>query len=139
MSRGSNPTKVRQWSDRLERFAESGQTVAQFCQAEGVSQPSFYQWKKKLGTGRRIRGGKSKRSEQSSRAKAAQRGGTNEPAFQPVHWAPLPGLRQSTMIRLADGVEIELGDNLQVVAMVVRSVVERVLPGASPRTGAAAC
>jgi len=47
--RGSNPSKVQQCTDdRLERFYRSGQTVAQFRQLEGVSQPSFYQWKKKL-------------------------------------------------------------------------------------------
>ena len=48
MSRGSNPIKVQQWRQRLERFAQSGQTVVQFCRDEQVSQPSFYQWKKKL-------------------------------------------------------------------------------------------
>ena len=49
MSRVSDPVKVEQWSERLSRFGESGQTVAEFCRAECVSQPSFYQWKKKLG------------------------------------------------------------------------------------------
>lgn len=36
------------WQERLRRFASSQMTVAQFCRNEGVSQPSFYQWKKKL-------------------------------------------------------------------------------------------
>jgi hypothetical protein len=43
------------------------------------------------------------------------------------------------MIRLADGVEIELGNNLQVVEMVVRSVVDQVLPGAAARSGGTPC
>ena len=38
----------RQWAERLERFRRSGQTVAQFCDAEGVSAPSFYVWKRTL-------------------------------------------------------------------------------------------
>ncbi len=38
----------RQWGERLERFGRGGQTVAQFCAAEGVSVPSFYVWKRTL-------------------------------------------------------------------------------------------
>ena len=38
----------RQWAERLDRFRRSGQTVAQFCDAEGVSAPSFYAWKRTL-------------------------------------------------------------------------------------------
>ena len=36
------------WTARLARFATAGQTVAQFCAAEGVSAPSFYLWKRRL-------------------------------------------------------------------------------------------
>lgn len=36
------------WSERLRRFEQAQTTVAQFCAAEGISQPSFYQWKRKL-------------------------------------------------------------------------------------------
>jgi hypothetical protein len=32
----------------MERFRRSGQTVAQFCAAEGVSEPSFYVWRRTL-------------------------------------------------------------------------------------------
>ncbi len=35
------------WSKRLERFAQSQMTIAQFCESEGVSSASFYHWKKK--------------------------------------------------------------------------------------------
>lgn len=35
------------WSKRLERFAQSQMTIAQFCKSEGVSPASFYHWKKK--------------------------------------------------------------------------------------------
>lgn len=36
------------WQVRLRRFDRSQATVAQFCLVEGISQPSFYHWKKKL-------------------------------------------------------------------------------------------
>lgn len=139
MSRGSNPMKVAEWSDRLERFEDSGQPVTQFCISEGVSQPSFYQWKKRLGVINRVRGGQPKRTRKSSRAENPARGGRSKSAFTSVQLTPAPGLQQSTMIRLANGVEIELGNNLRVVELVVRSVVEQVLPGTASRTGGASC
>lgn len=36
------------WSERLERFAHSGLTPAQFCAQEDVSLPSFYSWRRRL-------------------------------------------------------------------------------------------
>ena len=35
----------RRWVERMGRFATSALTVAEFCAAEGVSVPAFYQWK----------------------------------------------------------------------------------------------
>ena len=139
MSRGSNRAKAQRWSDRFERFEHSGQTIAQFCAVEGVSQSSFYKWKKNLTIGNRLRGGRSKRSGKSNRSEKLDRESQNKPAFKPVQLTPTPGHLQSTTIRLADGVEIELGDNLQVVDIVVRSVVHHVLSGEAARIGGASC
>nr|MCU0980986.1 hypothetical protein [Pirellulaceae bacterium] len=36
------------WRQRLERFAGWAGTVAEFCRREGVAQPTFYQWRKRL-------------------------------------------------------------------------------------------
>jgi transposase len=36
------------WAERLQRFAASGLSPAQFCAQEGVSLPSFYSWKRRL-------------------------------------------------------------------------------------------
>jgi len=46
MKGGSSPVKVRQWRARLLRFQESGQTVAEFCRKEKVSEASLYRWRK---------------------------------------------------------------------------------------------
>ena len=43
----SQPTEAL-WRDRLARFRKSGLTVKEFCRQEGVSDPSFYQWRKRL-------------------------------------------------------------------------------------------
>ena len=45
-SRAPAPREI--WSERLRRYANSGLTVAAFCQRERVSIPSFYYWRRKL-------------------------------------------------------------------------------------------
>ena len=36
------------WLERLERFKQANQSITEFCAAEGISVPSFYQWRRKL-------------------------------------------------------------------------------------------
>jgi hypothetical protein len=63
------------WQERLDRFEESGLSVKEFCARESVSNPSFYQWRKKLvGAGRNV--------QQRTRRKARS-------AFQPVRVTPV--------------------------------------------------
>ena len=52
MSRGLDAAKREVWQRRLERFDPQAGTVAEFCQREGVSIPSFYQWRRKLASTR---------------------------------------------------------------------------------------
>ena len=49
MARSADSVKRQVWRERLQRFERSRATVAAFCQAEGVSIPSFYQWRRTLG------------------------------------------------------------------------------------------
>ena len=48
MPRESKADRIKSWLDRLNCFSQSDQTVAEFCAAECVSVPSFYQWKRRL-------------------------------------------------------------------------------------------
>lgn len=48
MTKMSRVARSRLWLDRLSRQASSGLTVAQFCQNENISVPSFYQWRQRL-------------------------------------------------------------------------------------------
>jgi len=48
MARSVDGAKRRAWSERLRRFERCELTVAAFCEAEGVSTPSFYQWRRRL-------------------------------------------------------------------------------------------
>ncbi len=93
----SSSEKQAQWRRRLRRFRSSGLTVAAFCAAEGVSVPSFYQWRRKLaGSTPRLAGSSRPASRRS--AQSAQR------AFQRIVVTPAPAMS----VRLPGGVEIEL-------------------------------
>jgi len=70
MAQESNGQLRATWRNRLERQRRSGQTVAQFCQQEGVSTPSYYQWKRKL---RGERAPRQKRATTERKAKLAKR------------------------------------------------------------------
>lgn len=55
MARSVDVSKRRLWAERLRRFEQGDLTIAAFCAAERVSQPSFYQWRRRL-DGARHRG-----------------------------------------------------------------------------------
>ena len=116
MPRGSSPEKIKEWTSRLERFAESQQTVGEFCRREGVSEPSFYLWKKKLPPVRDVDAARNKR--QGVKDKAAPS------SFQVVHVteAPMLTAKEATVIQLAGGVQIQLGSDLPVVELVVKQL-----------------
>lgn len=48
MGRRVDHGKHCEWAERIRRRRESGLTVAEFCEWEGVSVASFYNWQKKL-------------------------------------------------------------------------------------------
>jgi hypothetical protein len=46
MTRSANPQLALQWRQRIDRFAQSELTVAEFCRLEGYSPASLYQWRR---------------------------------------------------------------------------------------------
>jgi len=90
------------WRERLERQLQGPWSVAEFCRREGVSQPAFYHWRRRLQAVSRKDGG----------AKATASG---QPRFVPVELPPslwatdvrieLPG---GAVVRLPQGVSAEL-------------------------------
>lgn len=38
------------WRERLARFGRSGCSITEFCAREGISQPSFFHWRRRLGS-----------------------------------------------------------------------------------------
>lgn len=54
MARATSGSAEQRWRERVRRWRNSGQTVREFCWREGVSEPSFYQWRKRLRPGRAL-------------------------------------------------------------------------------------
>jgi hypothetical protein len=48
MSKGMDQEKRRAWVSRLERFRQSGLTIAGFCAGEQVSVQTFYYWTRRI-------------------------------------------------------------------------------------------
>ncbi len=48
------PTRQK-WVDVIRQQEQSGTTVKVFCQEQGVSEPSFYSWRKRLKVNRPVR------------------------------------------------------------------------------------
>lgn len=44
----ADPQAALTWGKRLDRFDRADMTVAQFCLDEGVSQSSFFHWRRRL-------------------------------------------------------------------------------------------
>ena len=47
-AKGSRSEREQFWRDLIERQRHSGQSIREFCDDEGVSQPSFFLWRKRL-------------------------------------------------------------------------------------------
>ena len=86
--RGSSRDRAVIWGERLWRYEQAGLTVAEFCRQEGVSVPSFYQWRKRLA-----------KPSNGQRFKAAA-----QPAFQQV----MLSAGAVVTIELPGGVRIDL-------------------------------
>lgn len=72
MGHGPSPAKRAEWRRRLRRFVPAVETVAEFCDREGVSVASFYHWRRVLkgrtaGARNAIPGGGAKSREPVSR------------------------------------------------------------------------
>lgn len=62
MARKKNGAAEARWREIVQRQAGSGLSVRGFCAAEGISEPSFYAWRKKLRT-RNVNGTRAVRNE----------------------------------------------------------------------------
>lgn len=107
MARSVDVSKRRLWAERLHRFKQGDLTIAAFCAAERVSQPSFYQWRRKLGGPRRPAATRATRQVQARQRAPAGRGRTH--AFVPLQI--MPAAAATVEIHLPNGARVSLPAN----------------------------
>ena len=123
MIRGSNAAKVREWTERLGRFAKSNKTVTDFCAGEGVSTPSFYLWKRRL-----PRSSSSPKPTSKRRAQPARKSRKlNGSAFTPL--TVVDGASSPTVITLPGGINIQLGADQVTAATVIQQLLQYAAQG----------
>jgi hypothetical protein len=87
--------KAAVWQERLRRYERAGLTVAEFCQRERVSIPSFYQWRKRL-------------AETSAGPRPGRSLGMQRPATAPAFQQVMLSAGGVVAIELPSGVRLEL-------------------------------
>ena len=138
MKRGSSPVTVRQWRERLLRFQQSGQTVAEFCRKEKVSKASLYRWRKNL-FGRVASNRSRMRSADSCRKAGESRRSTTpkeKPAslFKPVQVKAGQEAAACLTVRLPSGVQLAVNDHLPVAEMVLVKLLEHAVANKDGQT-----
>ena len=100
------------WRNRLARFRRSHLTVAEFCRREGVSNPSFYQWRKRLDPS------ESRASAGRHRQRSATTHGDPASPFVPVTVVSSP----MAEIEFPNGVRIRVpADSAKALRMAIRA------------------
>lgn len=124
------------WRERLAAQHRSGQSISKFCQREGISPPSFYVWRKRLGqAGEKLtrRAGASRRRSQAENVRTRR---ASSRLFVPVRLAsgaePVGGLR----IELPGGtvVTLPVDASTELVTTAIRAVL-----GTRPDTESSSC
>ena len=131
MARAMGSVRHLEWVQRLERYAQSQLTVNEFCEWEGVSPATFYNWRKKLATGNEAERVIHRRPSGSS--KCDQPGATIDwSAFLPVQLRSNASPRSTSSpirIRLPNGVCIFLPEADAATIETVISAVGRLASG----------
>lgn len=131
MARGADQGAAARWRERFERFQSSQMSVARFRQFEGVSQPSFYQWRRRLANDR------------ADSASGASGDAATSRSFAPVRL--IVGASVAAWLPGGTSLEIPLGDAEAarfVLETIVRADAERAAserPAGPRRQGGAAC
>lgn len=108
MARGANRDrgKERYWRRVLRHWRRNGQGVRSYCREHGLSEPSFYAWRRIIqqrdreAAGHRLQPGRRPARESRASAAVGRGRGAGLPAFVPLTLAPLPACLE---VVLGDG------------------------------------
>ena len=84
--RRANPEFERAWRERISAWAASGLTARAYCRDHGVSEPSFYTWRRKL---RQRDGAEESGRGRGARSKRASRRISTSDATRPPTFVPV--------------------------------------------------
>ncbi len=124
MAKRKNEEKRKYWRAVFERHARGGLSIATFCREEGISESSFYRWKRVLGTSRAI-ARKPKRSPEPRPLRVGGSGITPEatvrnvlrrrsrpsiaaPSFVPVRITETPRGRAAIRVAWPNGLSVQI-------------------------------
>lgn len=119
MARLTRGERTAIWQQRLDRYLQSGQTVADFCKVEGLSVPSFYQWKRRL-ISQRDDDEAPRRELAVSTAKPIRRKAASTPFTELV----VTGQQETALAQLPNGISISLGRDASIAAVIVDRLVD---------------
>jgi len=134
MSRLTQPARIQLWLDRLNRQAASRLTVAEFCQREAVSVPSFYQWKRRLSP--RIESSTRHRRSRQPQQSLGNPAVANQSRFTELVLSASPATASVSLpsaslpsvslpsVSLPGGITISLGSQTELAAMIVDRVLQ---------------
>jgi hypothetical protein len=91
-----DPTKEQQWRRRFRQWRRSGLTGRDFCAAHGLSEPSFYAWRREI----------ARRDQETPPATAAA---APTAVFQELTLAPPAALPPAIEVVLAHGRLLRIG------------------------------
>jgi hypothetical protein len=119
MARLTRAERTAIWQQRLDRYLQSKQTVATFCNNERVSVPSFYQWKRRLIAQRH--GDEAPQRELAVRAaKPIRRKAASTPFTELVVRGQQEAMAHA---QLPNGISISLGRDVAMAAAIVDRLV----------------
>lgn len=104
--------KVAEWRRRLVRFRRCGQSVTAFCREEGVSTPSFYQWRKRL--------------QSADVAESAERTPISPPSIRVAEFTPVRLVGSpAVLVQLPGGTQVQIPTaDPQTLILALRTLVQ---------------
>jgi len=119
MAKGQrDPIKERRWRGHLAAWRRSGQSVRAYCAAQGLSEPSFYSWRRVLARPERLRGAKTAAGNDT----ASTAGFTERSPFLPVRLVedtPPPAATVEVVLRGGRVLRVAAGFSAQTLREVV--------------------
>jgi hypothetical protein len=131
MSRMTKPARIQLWLDRLNRHSASQLTVAEFCEREEVSLPSFYQWKRRLSP--RIESATKRRKRRRPRRSRCQPS-LSQPSLSQPAMADPPGFTELVLkssqatasVSLPGEITISLGVQPEIASLIIDRLLQHV-------------